>query len=73
MRTLHPEKPLVAKCLFDRERHAMLLISPAFFRIPEVMGDKLQKQRLRRRPGQGGSGSRKGPGLQIGEVGGERA
>ena len=37
-----------------------------------MMRHEFQRQRLRRRPGQGGSGRRQRPGLEIGEIGGER-
>jgi hypothetical protein len=42
-------------------------------RIEEVMRDEFQRQRLGRRPGQGASGRDQRPGLEIGEIGGERA
>ena len=36
-----------------------------------MMRHEFQRQRLGRRPGQGGSGRRQHPGLEIGEIGGE--
>ena len=37
-----------------------------------MLRDKFQRQRLGRRPGQGGAGRSQRPGLEIGEIGGER-
>ena len=37
-----------------------------------MLRHEFQRQRLGRRPGQGGSGRRQRPGLEIGEIGGER-
>ena len=37
-----------------------------------MLRHEFQRQRLGRRPGQGGSGRRQHPGLEIGEIGGER-
>ena len=44
----------------------------ALGRVPEMMRDEFQRQRFGRRPGQGASGRGQRPGLEIGEIGGER-
>ena len=52
--------------------HAVGRIGLAFGRIPKMMRDELERQRLGRRPGQGGFGRGERPGLEIREIGGER-
>jgi hypothetical protein len=65
-------KSLVAEAVLDAGQHAMVRIGATFFRIPQVVRDEFQQQRFRRRPGQGVAGGRQRPGLQMGEVGGQR-
>ena len=39
--------------------------------VPEMMGDEFQEQAFRRRPGQRAADRCGGPGLEIGEIGGQ--
>ena len=66
------EKPLASEVLVDLGRHPVIGICLAVLRIPEVMGDKLQQQRLGRRPGQRFAGGGQSPGFEIGQIGGQR-
>lgn len=73
VRTNGFEKTLAPKVLVDVGRHAVVRIGLAALRVPEVMRDEFQKQRLGRRPGQGASGGGHAPGFEIGEIRGEGA
>ena len=68
-----PEQALGAQPGLDRRRHAVRRVLGALDRIPEVMGDELQEQCFRRRPGEGVTGGEAAPGLEVTEVGGQRA
>jgi hypothetical protein len=50
----------------------MLGIGFAPARIPEMVGDEFEQQRFRRRPGEGRICRGQRPGLQVGEIRGER-
>ena len=69
----HSKKALAAKDFFDDDRHAMLWIGQALFRIPQMMGHELQEQRLWGWPGEGFAGGSKRLCPQIGEIRGEGA
>ena len=73
MRVGGSQKALVDQRLHDLGRHAMRRIDFALRRVPEMMGQKLQRQRFWRRPGQGGAGRHHRPGLEIAEIRGKRA
>ena len=42
-----------AQIRFDVGRHAVQGVGLALLRVPQMMRDKFQRQRFRRRPGQG--------------------
>ena len=72
MRSVDPQKTLVTQEAAYDGRHSVLRVLQTLLRIPKMMRDELQQQRLGGRPGQGMAGGSQAPGLQIGEVGGQR-
>ncbi len=73
MRPFDPQQIARPQGLRHLGRHAVAWLGLAPRRIPEMMRDEFQRQGLGRRPGQGASGRGQRPGLEIGEIGGERA
>ena len=72
VRAVRAQQPLGAQHRGDIVRHAVARIGVPARRVPQMLRDEFQRQRLGRRPGQGGAGRRQRPGLEIGEIGGER-
>ena len=72
MRAVRTQQPVGAQHRGDTVRHAVARIGVPAGRVPQMLRHKFQRQRLGGRPGQGGSGRRQRPGLEIGEIGGER-
>ena len=73
VRAFGSQQAVGAQGVVDVGRHAMAVVGLALRRIPEVVRDEFERQRLGGRPGQGHAGGGDRPGLEIGEVGGERA
>ena len=71
MRAVRAQQPLGAQDRGDTVRHAVARIGLQAGRVPQMLRHEFQGQRLGGRPGQGGSGRRQRPGLEIGEIGGE--
>src|SRR3546814_5358835 len=57
----------------DRLRHTVIRVSRPLRGVIEVMGDKLQGEPLRRRPGQHLVRGGQTPGLEVREIGGQGA
>ena len=73
MRSSDLEDLAVPKLFDHRVGHAVGRIDGLLVRIPQVMGNELQEQLRIGRPRQRAPGGGEGPGLEVGEVGGEGA
>ena len=72
MRAVRTQQSLRVQTRGDLRRHAVARIGLPAGRVPQMLRHEFQRQRLGRRPGQGGPGRSQRPGLEIGEIGGER-
>jgi hypothetical protein len=73
MRTVRPQEPIFAELVGDLGRHAVPRVGFAPRRIPQMVRNEFQKQRLSDRPGHGHSCRGQRSGLEIGKVGSEGA
>lgn len=73
MRAWRLEQALQTQAVLGVRRHAVVVILKVPRRVPEMVGDEFDEQTRRRRPRQRNGDREQTPGLEIGEVGGERA
>ena len=72
VRAVRTQQSLGAQHRRDIVRHAVARIGVPAGRVPQMLRHEFQRQRFGGRPGQGAAGRRQRPGLEIGEIGGER-